>query len=86
MAMVKVLKRKDAASVVVAVVLGLILERAVTDWAARPSDWLTGSTSAGGGWKAGVWVPLVTLLVQLILLEVVVRLYCGIVGSWDNKK
>lgn len=85
MDIVKVLKRKDASSVVVAVVLGLLVNSAVQDWAYRPSAWLSGESTSGGGWNAGLWRPLVTLVVGLIVLEIVIRVYTALAGTQGRK-
>ena len=78
---VKILKRKDASSVVVGVVLALLVNSAVQDWAYRPAAWLSGQTTSGGGWNAGLWRPLITLVVGLIVLEIVVRIYTAIFAT-----
>lgn len=85
MDIVKVLKRKDASSVVVAVVLGLLVNSAVQDWAYRPAAWLSGDSTNGGGWNAGLWRPLVTLVVGLVVLEIVIRLYTALAGTQDKR-
>lgn len=85
MDIVKVLKRKDASSVVVAVVLALIVNNAVGSWSDRPADWLSGQQSAGGGWNAGLWRPLITLVVELIILEIVIRVYTWLGASQVKK-
>lgn len=86
MTTVKILKRKDAASVLVAIVLALIVSGAVESWSARPAEWLSGVSSAGGGWRAGVWEPLLRLIVELIVLEIVVRVYISLNTSQQGKK
>lgn len=85
MDIVRVLKRKDGASVVVAVALGLILNSAVAGWSSRPAEWLAGSNSVGGGWRANFWEPLWTLLVELVVLELVIRLYVALSGGQGKK-
>jgi hypothetical protein len=85
MDIVKVLKRKDASSVVVGVVLALLVNNAVQDWAYRPAAWLSGQDTNGGGWNAGLWRPLVTLVVELIVLEIIIRVYTGLAGTSGKK-
>lgn len=85
MDIVKVLKRKDASSVAVAVVLGLLINNAVQAWAYRPSAWLSSEQTNGGGWNAGLWRPLITLVVELIVLEIVIRVYTGLAGTSGKK-
>ncbi len=85
MDIVKVLKRKDASSVVVAIVLGLLVNGAVQSWSDRPAAWLSGQSSMGDGWNAGLWRPLVTLVVELVVLELVIRVYAALTSSQGKK-
>jgi len=85
MQIVQVLKRKDASSVVVAVVLAFFVSDAVGGWSTRPSDWLSGQQSSGGGWNAGLWQPLITLVVQLIIFEILIRVYTALSGSQGKR-
>lgn len=85
MDIVRVLKRKDAASVVVAVVLAFFVSTAVDQWSDRPAAWLSGQSTNGGGWNAGLWQPLITLLVELVIFEIVIRLYTWLAGSQVKK-
>lgn len=82
---VAILKRRDGASVVVAIVLGLIVNNAVQAWAFRPAAWLSSEDTNGGGWNAGLWRPLVTLVLQLVVLELVIRLYTWLVDMGIKK-
>jgi hypothetical protein len=82
---VKVLKRKDASSVVVAVVLAMILGQAVQTFSDRPAAWLSGSSSLGGGWRAGLWAPLLTLVVELIVFELLIRAYVWLADMQAKK-
>jgi hypothetical protein len=75
MHIIKLLKRKDASSVVVAVALAIFLGQVIELWSGRPASWLSGLNSNGGGWRIGFWRPLFTLLVEVIILEVVIRVY-----------
>lgn len=85
MEIIKILKRKDAASVIVAVVLSFILIRAVEGWSQRPADWLSGQRSTGGGWNAGFWQPLVMLVVELVVFEIVIRVYTWLTATSGKK-
>jgi hypothetical protein len=69
----------------VAVVLGLLVNNAVQDWAYRPAAWLSGERTSGGGWNAGLWRPLITLVIELIILEIVLRIYAALAGTQDKK-
>jgi hypothetical protein len=57
----------------------------VQDWAYRPAAWLSSEQTSGGGWNAGLWRPLITLVVELIVLEIVLRVYAAFAGT-QNKK
>ncbi|HEX7368280.1 MAG TPA: hypothetical protein VF261_01330 [Candidatus Saccharimonadales bacterium] len=85
MDIIKVLKRKDASSVVVAVVLALFVSGAVEAWAYRPSAWLSSQSTSGGGWNAGLWRPFITLVIELIILEIVIRIYTWLVSTPGRK-
>jgi hypothetical protein len=78
---VKILKRKDASSVLVAVVLAFLVSNAVQAWTVRPAAWLSGETAPGDFWNAGLWQPFITLVVGLVILEVVVRVYTLLASS-----
>jgi len=85
MDIVRILKRKDASSVVVAIALGLFVEQAVGAWASRPAEWLAGANSGGGGWRANFWGPLWLLLIELLVLELLIRLYVMLAKSQNSK-
>lgn len=82
---IKVLKRKDASSVIVAVVLALIVNQAVSTFSVRPADWFSGAVTPGGGWRAGFWEPLILLIIELIVLEIVIRVYTMLMASGSKK-
>lgn len=86
MSVVQILKRKDGSSVVVAVVLAIIVAQAVQAWAERPAQWLSGANTSGGGWRAGFWLPLLTLVVSLIVFEVLTRVYLALASSQPSGK
>ncbi|HVX24066.1 MAG TPA: hypothetical protein VG992_01855 [Candidatus Saccharimonadales bacterium] len=84
---VAILKRKDASSVVVAVVLAMIAWQAVGAWATRPADWLSGVDGSGGGWRLNFWQPLLTLLVSLVVFELLICVYLWLsAGQTSTKK
>lgn len=75
MVLVKVLKRKDASSVVVAVTVGILLVSFLQNFTSRWAAWLSGLqtsqySSAGGDWKTQYLNPAVMLIVELVALEV----------------
>ncbi len=78
MVLVKIMKRKDASSLVVAIAVGMALGQFMASVAFPLTYKLIPmnaefSGGIGGGWKQEYLNPLVTFLIQLILLEVVVR-------------
>ena len=83
---IKVLKRKDASSVVAAVAVGLVLYSLVSAIAtplAKEAD-LTSATTNIGEWQVLYLNPIVTAVLSLILLEVVLWLYTSLVPHRDK--
>lgn len=87
MLIVKVLKRKDAAALVVAVVLAMIVSKWLPGLVAELSNNLSGLDNstyfsyatisdnvAGSGWQARYLQPAVSVLMQIIALELLIRL------------
>lgn len=81
-ATIKVLKRKDASSVIVAVVVALMISQLLPIVTAELTNWITGVNEGGfsraipgADWKTQYLNPVVSLLVQLVALELLVRLY-----------
>ncbi len=75
MYIVKVLKRKDAASVVVAVVLAFLLSSVITVLTADLATYLSGiETVSGTEWRENIVRPLIAAFLQVILLEAILRL------------
>ena len=91
MLIVKVLKRKDAASVVVAVVVALILHQLVQmvtpELASRLSgaDGFSGFDTGGPGWQTQYLHPVVWAALQLLLLEVLCWVYVFVHGMFSKK-
>jgi flagellar biosynthesis protein FlhB len=83
MVLVQVLKRKDASSVVVAVVVAMVLYQVVQTIPAKWAGWLSGLqdgqyttyTNGNTDWKGQYLYPIVFAILELLVLEVVVRLY-----------
>ncbi len=74
MYIVKILKRKDAASVVVAIVLALILGSVLPALTHDLATYLSGiETFGGAAWRENVVRPIINSLLQVILLEAVLR-------------
>ena len=95
MVTVKVLKRKDAASLVVAVVLALMvsafLSQVTLDASMSLSELISGKENLTGSdssvsWEVTYLLPTVTFLVQLIALELLIRLFIFLRGMWINAR
>lgn len=75
MVAVQILKRKDASSLIVAIALAMIGFAVIGDITAHLSHVLSGlSDSYGGDFKSNYVLPLVSFALQLIALEVFLRL------------
>ena len=75
MDIVNILKRKDGSSVVVAIVVGLFVSSLVQAWSTGVAQWITGAHNDSGSWKSNFWMPLVLFVVEVIILELVTRIY-----------
>lgn len=74
MYVVKILKRKDAASIVVSIVLGLLLLQLLSSVSADLTAFLSGSERVTGlGWRETYANPLIGFVVQVLLLEAFLR-------------
>lgn len=75
MYIVKVLKRRDAASVVVAIVLGFILITLLPVLTTDLASFLSGITDrANLDWRSDVVQPIINSFLQIIVLEAILRL------------
>jgi hypothetical protein len=76
MVLVKILKRRDASSVVVAILLAMIITQPLSTMTIRLAskistvNGLGGYGGPGGGWKSEYLFPLVWAVVQIIVLEI----------------
>ena len=92
MVIVKVLKRKDGATVVVAVLLAMIVSQLVMALPSHLSAWLSGLSNGqylgyggpGQGWKGEYLYPFVNTVLELITLEVLAWVY--LLGSAPFRK
>ena len=84
MYIIKVLKRKDASSVVVAIWLALSLNQITTLPVFRLADLISGigasnySGMYGGGatgWRTEYFNPIVSFVLQIVVLEILIRLF-----------
>ena len=75
----KVLKRKDAVSIIVSVVMAMIILQPLTALTTRLAQVLSGerisAVSAGANWQEQYLLPLVSALCQIVALEVLLRVY-----------
>jgi len=82
---IKVLKRKDASSVVVAVVIGLILAQLLPALTGRLASVLSGvDVAVGAGWQDQYLQPVVSAVLQLALLEIILWLYTALMASMQK--
>jgi hypothetical protein len=79
------MKRKDASSVVVAVTLALILWQLLPALTGHLANKISGLNDVTGDWKAVYLMPVVAALLQVILLEIVIRLYVAAAAFWKSK-
>jgi hypothetical protein len=87
MLLVKILKRKDASSIIVAIVIGSVLLQFVETITNR---WATKLAHVNYGpqyfhWKEDYLLPVVWFVLELIVLEVLCWLYVGLTGSMKKK-
>lgn len=83
MVLVKVLKRKDASSVMLAVLIALIVWQPLMQITSRPAAKLIGVSNSqyisyappNTGWKAQYLFPVVQIVIELIVLEVLGWIY-----------
>lgn len=73
MYIVRILKRGDAASVVVAIVLALVLSSIVSVLTGDLATYLSGIEKTATEWRLDVVRPLIHAGLQLILLEAILR-------------
>lgn len=88
MVLTDILKRKDAASVLIAVVLALIIFQPLPDLVAELSATLSGTDDVlpEADWRERYLQPVVSALLQIVLLEVVVRLFVALRGSLGGSR
>lgn len=85
MEIINILKRRDASSVIVAVVLALIVENAVSAFAHGPARWLAGVEGTTTTFRDGFWYPLVLLVIEILIFELVTRVYVAL-DAYTRKK
>ena len=82
MVLIKILKRRDAASVIVAILVAMIVAQPLSMMTQRLASKISyvnngpyGYAGPGNGWKNEYLFPLVWALVQLIVLEILAWIY-----------
>jgi hypothetical protein len=83
MYLVKVLKRGDAASLIVAILVALVVTQPLGEVTTRLAAKITnlnngqyfGYAAPGSGWKGEYLYPVVWAVLQLLVLELLIRLY-----------
>jgi hypothetical protein len=77
MSIIKVLLRKDAASVIIAIVLGLVVTQFVSVIADSViqvlSGWIGSSSAFQYDWRLYLFDPMILLALQIIVLELLAR-------------
>lgn len=87
MYLVKILKRKDAASVVVAIVLALVMLDVVSVLTSDLATYLSGIETAGGTeWRENVVRPLIFAALKVIALEIVLRVVIWVRPMFVQKR
>ena len=84
MYIVKVLKRKDGAALIVGVVVALIVSNLLTSTTADWSNRIADTNSTGPGWHQAYLFPIVFALLQLIAFEILIRIYVAIHNSMSG--
>ena len=87
MVIAQVLKRKDGASLVVGIVVALILSTLVSGITADVAGRIAGldGSGSGPGWQSLYFHPIVWALLQLVVLELLIRLYVAVRDSTTKK-
>ena len=88
MVLAKILKRKDASSVVIAIVIGSVLLQFVqtltNKWAIKVAN-VSYSSQVNFHWKEDVLMPLLWLLFELVVLEVLCWLWVWGAAAFKKK-
>lgn len=89
---IKVLKRRDASSVVVAIVIGWIVAQMLPALTAKLAGDVSGVSDGqyiayavpGADWQAQYLYPVVHALLQLVLLEIVLWVWTALVAAFKR--
>lgn len=86
MVLVKVLERKDAASLVVAIAGGVVLSQVLFSLSNSLVGWVLDTNTSDLSFKNDIVQPLLELILAFVLLEVVVRLVIAARSSMGTHK
>jgi hypothetical protein len=92
MVLVKILKRKDASSVLVAIILAMIISQTITSTTGTLASKIAfvhnGPFGYGpsGHWKDQYLFPIVWAIVQIIILEILAWVYIGATRPMGRKR
>jgi hypothetical protein len=98
MVLVKVLKRRDAASVIVAILLAMIISQPLSMMTGKPASIISGLSGnnnagyfwygygGGGGWESQYLFPVVWVILQIIVLEILAWIYVLISRPFSRKR
>lgn len=94
MVLVKVLKRKDAASVVVAILIAMIVSQVLPMMTGKLASIISGlndrqgafNYGPGGGWQQQYLFPITWALLQLLVLEILCWVVIGLASMFKKKK
>lgn len=82
MVLVKILERKDASSVVVAIVAAMVILQLLGSILVEPASWLSGTHGSHGSYgtsfKEQYLFPVVLFVLEFLAFELVVRAYIAI--------
>ena len=77
MFLVKILKRKDASSVIVAILLAMVIQQPLFMLTSKPANIISGVKGnspyfygPGGNWHSQYLYPIVWVIVEIVVLEV----------------
>lgn len=94
MYIIKVLKRRDAASVIIAIWIALSLNMLVSLPTYRLANWVAGigTSNYNGmygpsqGWRNEYLNPVVSFVLQIIVLEILIRLFVWVHPMFVRKR
>lgn len=91
MVLVKILKRKDASSVLVAFLLAMVIQQPLFMLTGKPASIISGLKGnqgfyygPGGDWKSQYLFPVVWVIVQVVALEILA--WIVVLGGWPFKR